>query len=321
MCLEHIGFMIIWVLPTKWLIHLLARWHLLWVLEKLLRVLLGLNIGSWATSERQSGTGIYLRLWLYLAIVRTPSSLLFILKFKGLQVWLARRLACRWRLWLYPERRLRFLQLMCPLLSLPLLQLSVLDISLNLFCDLVPINLVILIASLRSHLSHFKGVIVHSKSNSYALVAFVAVIILWTFLPQRRGLLAVDVLNSSWNIIAECSEGFSVCRWPWTVRQSILACFILSLGGLGAHAIFQSLLIPLFHVKPWTSSIWTPFLLLAELRERRPHGEDFIRCSCSWCWTSKRPAGSLCRLPVFLRVRGLLVASICIVHLNILNLK
>ena len=98
MCLEHIGFMIIWVLPTEWLIHLLARWDLLWVLDKLLGVLLGLNIGSWANSERQSGTGIYLRLWLCLAIVRTPSSalnLLFILKFKGLQVWLARRLACR----------------------------------------------------------------------------------------------------------------------------------------------------------------------------------------------------------------------------------
>ena len=224
--------MIIWVLPTEWLIHLLARWHLLQVLDKLLRVLLGLKIGSWATSERQSGTSIYLGLWFYLAIFRTLPGALPL--FKSLQIGLVHRLARWWCLRLYPKWRLRFLQLMCSLLSLPLLHLSILYISLNLFCDLVPIDLV----SLRSHLSHFKGVVVHSKSNSYALVAFFSFIILWTFLPQRRWLLAVDVLNSIWNGIAECSEGFSICCWPWTVRQSILACFILSLGGLGAHAIF-----------------------------------------------------------------------------------
>lgn len=91
--------MIIWVLPTEWLSHLLARWHLLWVLDKLLRVLLGLDIGSWfpylltLTSERQSGTGIYLGLWFYLAIFRTLPSALPL--FKGLQVWLAHRLARR----------------------------------------------------------------------------------------------------------------------------------------------------------------------------------------------------------------------------------
>ena len=126
------------------------------------------------------------------------------------------------------------------------------------------------------------GIVVQTHSYLHTCISFISigiVILLSGHGSQWRWLLAIDVLNTRRDSVAEGCEGLSIYVWPWVVWLSILADLFLPLWSLGAHSIFQSLLVSLLCLSLF-ASVRIPLMLW-------PHSEYLFRRSCFQPWSTE----------------------------------